>query len=78
MKIFVLFKNKKSRFGVLVGKCALEVSCETLTKNISEVFTNVKVKLLCSEVRAIARVKLSLPALPKAKLHYSKITSLTK
>ena len=27
-------------------------------------------KLLCSEVRAIARVKLSLPTLPKAKLHY--------
>ena len=37
---------------------------------ISEVFTNVKVKLRCSEVRAIARVKLSLPTLPQAKLHY--------
>ena len=31
---------------------------------IGEVFTNVKVKLLSSEVRAIARVKLSLPTLP--------------
>ena len=38
--------------------------------NLGEVFANAKVKLLCSEVRAIARVKLSLPTLPKAKLHY--------
>ena len=37
---------------------------------LSEVFADAKVKLLCSEVRAIARVKLSLPTLPKAKLHY--------
>ena len=36
----------------------------------SEVFADAKVKLLCSEVRANARVKLSLPTLPKAKLHY--------
>ena len=36
---------------------------------LSEVFADAKVKLLCSEVRAIARVKFSLPALPKAKLH---------
>ena len=36
----------------------------------SEVFAYAKVKLLCIEVRAIARVKLSLPTLPKAKLHY--------
>ena len=36
----------------------------------SEVFAYAKVKLLCSEVSAIARVKLSLPTLPKAKLHY--------
>ena len=36
---------------------------------LSEVFADAKVKLLCSEVRAIARVKLSLPTLPKAKLH---------
>ena len=35
----------------------------------SEAFAYAKVKLLCSEVRAIARVKLSLPTLPKAKLH---------
>ena len=42
----------------------------------SEIFAYAKVKLLCSEVRAkllrnfYARVKLSLPTLPKAKLHY--------
>jgi hypothetical protein len=35
-----------------------------------EVFANAKVKLPCSEVRAVARVKFSLPTLPKAKLHY--------
>ena len=37
---------------------------------ISEVFTNVKVKLLRSEVCTNVQVKLSLPTLPKAKLHY--------
>jgi len=36
----------------------------------SEVFADAKVKLLCSEARASARVKLCLPTLPKAKLHY--------
>ena len=43
---------------------------ETLSFLYCEVFAIAKVKLLRSEVRAIARVKLSLPTLPKAKLHY--------
>ncbi len=37
---------------------------------ICEVFAIAKVKLLYSEVCTIAQVKLSLPTLPKAKLHY--------
>ena len=37
---------------------------------MSEVFTDVKVKLLRSEVCTDVQVKLSLPTLPKAKLHY--------
>ena len=40
-----------------------------LPDGYGEVFAHAKVKLLCSEVRAIARVKFSLPTLPKAKLH---------
>jgi len=49
-----------------LGKyCFRRHKCE-----FSEVFAYAKVKLLCSEVRAMARVKLSLPTLPKAKLHY--------
>ena len=35
-----------------------------------EVFAIAKVKLLCSEVWTCIQVKLSLPTLPKAKLHY--------
>ena len=53
--------------------CLQGIVCYTafgLRAVISEVFTNVKARLLRSEVRAIARVKLSLPTLPKAKLHY--------
>ena len=37
-----------------------------------EVFAEAKVKLLCSEVWTYVQVKLSLPTLPKAKLHYPK------
>ena len=37
---------------------------------MSEVFTDVKVKLLRSEVCTDVQVKLSLPTLPKVKLHY--------
>ena len=54
------FCQKKSR-------CTRKCGCSF---SVSEVFAVAKVKLPCSEVRADARVKLSLPTLPKAKLHY--------
>ena len=58
-----LYKQKEQTRKVEKTLCVCSFS-------VSEVFANAKVKLLCREVRANARVKLSLPTLPKAKLHY--------
>ncbi len=54
---------------IVCHKCFC-VTIDISPDSYSEVFANAKVKLLRGEVRATARVKLSLPTLPKAKLHY--------
>ena len=53
--------------GMYVGGFCVRVGKE---RKFCEVFAKAKVKSLCSEVWAYARVKLSLPTLLQAKLHY--------